>query len=127
MTPSSQLVPKHRKPPRRRQAQAPVVAHRWTVPPLLDKCHAEGLDPLGFVRFDVRLGWLLVAVPLRLLPHRGAAHMILTLFTNNVHAADVHDLRTRTIDGEPSWSFAVRPQLVPYLAAEIARQKAERR
>ena len=94
--------------------------------PLLDKCFREKLNPLDFVRYDLRLGWLLVAVPIGLMSDRRGAHMILTIFTNTIRPGDVYDLRPRTVEGEPSWSFAVRPDLVPYLSAAVREAQAER-
>ncbi len=76
-------------------------------PPLLEAAMREGRNPMEYLLGRRLLGFHLWLVPLRLLPYRGAARMMVgTLMV--YRPKDVCDLRVRTIDGEPYWVFASR-------------------
>ena len=63
--------------------------------------------------YRLLFGWASVAVPLRLIPNRGAARMSVGIQVFGCEPDDVVDLRTRTIRGEPSFLFATaRPDVV---------------
>ncbi len=107
-----------------RAMSPPDLDRPWDrTPPLLAECIREGRNPIGELRNRIVLGWVIIVVPLRLLPYRGAARvMIGTILARRAKPEDVHDLRVRTIDGEPSWIFAIRPKHMPRRAAAIRRR-----
>jgi hypothetical protein len=87
------------------------------IPPLLETAMREGRNPMQYLLGRRLLGFHLWLVPLRLLPYRGAARMMIgTLMA--YQPVDICDLRVRTIEGEPHWVFAStrdpRPQKSPF-------------
>jgi hypothetical protein len=87
------------------------------TPPLLEQAMREGRNPMEYLLGRRLLGLHLWLVPMRLMPYRGAARMMIgTLMTYKPD--DVCDCRTRTIDGEPYWVFGSkrppRPDKSPF-------------
>lgn len=72
----------------------------------------EGRNPMEYLLGRRLLGLHLWLVPLRLMPYRGAARMMVgTLMA--YEPDDLCDIRTRTIDGEPYWVFASKREPRP--------------
>ncbi len=97
------------------------------TPPLLDEAMREGRNPMEYLLGRRLLGFHLWLVPLRLMPYRGAARMMVgTLMT--YQRDDLCDVRTRTIDGEPYWVFASkrepRPDKSPF--AKLGKRMDQR-
>ena len=97
------------------------------TPPLLDEAMREGRNPMEYLLGRRLLGFHLWLVPLRLMPYRGAARMMVgTLMTYKPD--DLCEVRTRTIDGEPYWVFASkrepRPDKSPF--AKLGKRMDQR-
>jgi hypothetical protein len=76
----------------------------WSMPPLLEQSMREGKSGIEHLLTRRILGLYLWLVPLRLMPYRGAARMMVgTLLT--YEPDDLCDMRVHTIDGEPCWVF----------------------
>ncbi len=89
----------------------------------------EGRNPMEYLLGRRLLGFHLWLVPLRLMPYRGAARMMVgTLMVYK--PKDVCDLRVRTIEGEPYWVFASkrtpRPDKSPFAKLGKVIEKQER-
>jgi hypothetical protein len=111
-----------------RPSDHPNPRPRWTSP-LLEESLRNGTDPHRSVRIQMILGWIIFGVPLRLMPYRGAARMMVgTTYaaSRELTPDDVDVLRLRTLAGEPCWIFAVRADLMPGVAAVIRRRRARR-
>lgn len=97
------------------------------TPPLLDAAMREGRNPMEYLLGRRLLGLHLWLVPLRLMPYRGAARMMVgTLMA--YEPGDLCDLRTRTINGEPYWVYAAtrdpRPDKSPF--AKLGKRMDQR-
>jgi hypothetical protein len=94
------------------------------TPPLLEVAMREGRNPIEYLLRRKLLGLHLWLVPLRLMPYRGAARMMIGHLVA-YEPEDVCDLRVRTVDGEPNWVFAStrepRPDRSPF--ARLGRAK----
>jgi len=100
------------------------------TPPLLDEAMREGRNPMEYLLGRRLLGFHLWLVPLRLMPYRGAARMMVGILMT-YEPDDLCDARTRTIDGEPYWVFASkrepRPDKSPFakLGKRIDQREAK--
>lgn len=84
----------------------------WSVPPLLEQSMREGKSGIEHLLTRRMLGLYLWLVPLRLMPYRGAARMMVgTLLAYK--RDDICDSRVRTIDGEPYWVFVSQAEPHP--------------
>ncbi len=97
------------------------------APPLLDKAMREGRNPMEYLLGRRLLGFHLWLVPLRLMPYRGAARMMVGTLMS-YEPDDLRDVRTRTIEGEPYWVFASkrepRPDKSPF--AKLGKRMDQR-
>ena len=75
------------------------------TPPLLEIAMREGRNPIEYLLTRRLRGLHLWLVPLRLMPYRGAAAMIVGQLVA-YEPGDLCDLPVKTIDGEPYWIFA---------------------
>jgi hypothetical protein len=99
------------------------------TPPLLETAMRTGRNPMEYLLGRRLLGFHLWLVPLRLMPYRGAARMMIgTLMAYK--PVDVCDLRVRTIEGEPYWVFAStrepRPEKSPFAKLGKAMEKQDK-
>ncbi|HXG26526.1 MAG TPA: hypothetical protein VNL94_06715 [Candidatus Binatia bacterium] len=84
----------------------------WQMPPLLEQSMKEGKSGIEHLLTRRMLGLYLWLVPLRLMPYRGAARMMVgTLLA--YEPDDLCDSRVRTIDGEPYWVFVSKAEPHP--------------
>lgn len=82
------------------------------IPPLLEQSIREGKSGIEHLLTLRMLGLYLWLVPLRLMPYRGAARMMVgTLLA--YEPDDICDSRVRTIDGEPYWVFVSKAEPHP--------------
>jgi len=102
------------------------------TPPLLETAMREGRNPIEYLLRRELLGIHLWLVPLRLMPYRGGARMMVgTLLAYELD--DICDMRVRTIDGEPYWVFAStrepRPEKSPFakLGRALRKPKAKKK
>lgn len=96
------------------------------TPPLLELAMREGRNPIEYLLRRRLLGFHLWLVPLRLMPYRGgAAMMIGTLVA--YEPEDICDLRVRNIDGEPYWIFVSKREPHPERSKFARLAKAAKR
>jgi hypothetical protein len=100
------------------------------TPPLLDEAMRQGRNPMEYLLGRWLLGFHLWLVPLRLMPYRGGARMMVGTLMS-YEPDDLCDVRTRTINGEPYWVFASkrepRPDKSPFakLGKRMDRREAQ--
>jgi hypothetical protein len=98
-------------------ADEPEDQQAWMAPPLLEEAAREGKNPIEYLLTRQVLGVYLWLVPLRLMPYRSGAAMIIGTLVA-YEPEDICDLRVRTIEGEPYWVFAStrepRPDKSPF-------------
>jgi hypothetical protein len=87
-----------------------------TLPPLLEEAMRRRESPFGRWLTRSMFGLEVVIVPLRLMPYRGAARMMIGELLG-YGPDELHDVRVRTVAGEPSWIIANgRPAVARILA-----------
>lgn len=84
----------------------------WRMPPLLEQSVREGKSGIEHLLTRRLRGLYLWLVPLRLMPYRGAARMMVgTLLA--YEPDDLCGLRVHTVDGEPCWVFVSSAEPLP--------------